>query len=122
MANISRHKTGFQRVREQHGLTQCEFAEIAGVSTKTVQRWERGISTPRGYSLQRVYEHFHTTPEALGVFDTDEHEHEEIAQQEPGQGAEDSPSKEQHSSYCLLLLLGCLLLALVLVAAGARLA
>jgi transcriptional regulator with XRE-family HTH domain len=122
MAKTSRPKTGIQRVREQHRLTQSEFADIAGVSPKTVQRWEQGTYIPRDYSLYRLCEHFNIMPEVLDVHNTDEDDEEEIAQQQPDHAAEDNPSKE-NTSFCLfLMLLGHLLLALILVVVVIRMA
>ena len=55
-----------QRERMRHFLTQSELAEIIGVATKTVQRWELGLSTPRAYYMGKLCEYFGKTPEALG--------------------------------------------------------
>jgi DNA-binding XRE family transcriptional regulator len=55
-----------QRERMRHFLTQSELAEIIGVATKTVQRWELGLSTPRAYYMHKLCDYFGKTPEALG--------------------------------------------------------
>lgn len=58
-----------QRERMRHFLTQSELAEIIGVDTKTVQRWELGLRRPRAYYMRKLCEYFGKTPEALGFPD-----------------------------------------------------
>ena len=43
-------------IREKTGLSQARFAQLLGVSVRTLQDWEQGRRTPRGpaYSLLRV--------------------------------------------------------------------
>lgn len=36
------------RVREQTGLSQVRFAELLGVSVRTLQEWEQGRRSPSG--------------------------------------------------------------------------
>ncbi len=36
------------RVREQTGLSQARFAELLGVSVRTLQEWEQGRRVPSG--------------------------------------------------------------------------
>ena len=50
-----------KRLREQHGLTQAELGEIAGVSDKAVSTWENGTAEPRMGAVQRIAEHFNIT-------------------------------------------------------------
>lgn len=48
---------GIMALRVRLKLTQEAFAVLLGVRTETVNRWERGVSTPRGLSaaaLDRV--------------------------------------------------------------------
>ena len=45
-------------LRVSHGLSQKEFAEIAGVSDKAVSTWENGTKTPRMGSVQRLADYF----------------------------------------------------------------
>jgi repressor LexA len=47
-----------RRLREQHGLTQQELGQIAGVSDKAVSTWENGTKTPRMGAVSRLAEHF----------------------------------------------------------------
>jgi putative transcriptional regulator len=35
-------------IREQYKLTQVEFAQLMGISLKTLQNWEQGRRTPQG--------------------------------------------------------------------------
>jgi len=50
-----------KRLREQHGLTQAEFGEIAGVSDKAVSTWENGTAEPRMGAIQKISEYFNIT-------------------------------------------------------------
>jgi putative transcriptional regulator len=36
------------KIRETTGLSQARFAELLGVSTRTLQDWEQGRRTPSG--------------------------------------------------------------------------
>lgn len=42
--------------RKKLNLTQSDLADRLGVSSKTVSRWEKGISTPDVYSLKKISE------------------------------------------------------------------
>lgn len=112
MAKEPRRNFLLWRIRLQHGLTQSQFAEIAGVQPKTVQRWERGISSPRPYSVQRLCLHFNTTPADLGVFDADEQGEERKESCEPASPQVQSAVSPRHVLFCciFLALLVCLLL------------
>lgn len=35
-------------IREKTGLSQCRFAELLGVSVRTLQEWEQGRRAPSG--------------------------------------------------------------------------
>ena len=37
-----------KKIRQQHNMTQRLFAEVLGVSVKTVEAWESGKNTPSG--------------------------------------------------------------------------
>lgn len=72
MAKDLHYPSLLRRMRLQHGLTQSQFAEIAGVEPKTVQRWESGATAPRLFSIQRLCAHFNTTPAELGLLDMEQ--------------------------------------------------
>lgn len=36
------------------GLTQADFAKAVGVSVKTVQNWESGVSSPRADKMPEI--------------------------------------------------------------------
>lgn len=52
-------------LRKQQGLTQEELAEKAQVTVRTIQRLERGESTPRGYTLKAIAAALGTSPDAF---------------------------------------------------------
>lgn len=47
-----------KKIRTQHGLSQKEFAIIAGVSDKAVSSWENDIKEPRMGVIQKIADHF----------------------------------------------------------------
>lgn len=51
--------------RQQKGLTQEELAELAGVSTRTIQRIESGESVPRAFTLKAIAASLKTSYEEL---------------------------------------------------------
>ena len=52
-------------IREQHGLTQQQFGEIAGVSDKAVSTWELGVKIPRMKCLEKISTHFNISKSKL---------------------------------------------------------
>ena len=42
------------KVREDHNLTQKEFADLLGVSDRTISKWENGLSVPDGISIRKI--------------------------------------------------------------------
>lgn len=54
-----------RRLREQHGLTQRELGEIAGVSDKAVSTWELGLKEPRLGAVARLAAHFGVSKSAI---------------------------------------------------------
>jgi transcriptional regulator with XRE-family HTH domain len=121
MAKEPRHNFLLRRIRLQHGLTQSQFAEIAGVQPKTVQRWERGQSSPRSYSVQRLCLHFNTTPADLGVLDAFGQGEERKESHKPVSPQAQGTVSPEHFLFCciLLALFVCLLLIGALALAGA---
>ena len=53
-----------KRIRMELHLSQRAFAEVIGVSTKTVEAWESGINKPSGSSA-RLLQIFDENPSAL---------------------------------------------------------
>ena len=43
-----------KRIRKQYALSQEAFAELCGVSARTVQRWEAGQSGPTAENMERL--------------------------------------------------------------------
>ncbi|WP_279512790.1 helix-turn-helix domain-containing protein [Halomonas ventosae] len=44
--------TEARAARHRMGLSQAEFAELLGVSLRTLQEWEQGRRTPTGPALR----------------------------------------------------------------------
>jgi transcriptional regulator with XRE-family HTH domain len=122
MAKDPRYPSLLRRIRLQHGLTQSQFAEIAGVDPKTVQRWETGATAPRLFSVQRLCEHFNTTPAELGLLDMDpQHDESQETRILTRQHLEGRTSPDERPGCCLLLvLLGLLLCTRGLLLAGQK--
>ncbi|HVB23471.1 MAG TPA: helix-turn-helix domain-containing protein [Ktedonobacteraceae bacterium] len=55
--------------RKRRGWSQDDLAEKVGSDTKTISRWESGISLPRPYSRQKLSELFGKDAEELGLFE-----------------------------------------------------
>ena len=47
-----------KELRQQHGLTQGQFADILSVSFQAVSNWERGIAPPDLENLLQIADHF----------------------------------------------------------------
>ena len=47
-----------KELRLKHGLSQKEFAKIAGVSDKAVSTWENGTKEPRMGTIQKIADYF----------------------------------------------------------------
>ena len=50
--------SNIKELREKHGLTQQELADIAGVSNKAVSAWETGLKEPRMGAIEKIAAHF----------------------------------------------------------------
>ena len=48
-----------KQLRESHGLSQAELAQIAGVSNKAVSTWENDSKIPRMGAIQKMADYFH---------------------------------------------------------------
>jgi len=53
--------------RKRQGWTQAKLAEVLGVSTKTVVRWEAGRCVPFPYYRQKLSALFGKTAQELGL-------------------------------------------------------
>lgn len=53
------------KLREEHNLTQREFAQILDVSDKAVSKWENGQAIPRMDKLEKIAEVLETSVEEL---------------------------------------------------------
>lgn len=47
-----------KELRESHGLLQSDLAEICGVTSKAVSKWELGLALPRMGAVEKMAEHF----------------------------------------------------------------
>lgn len=56
------------RLRMLSGMTQDDFARVAGVSRSAVAQWERGSAEPRMGAIQRLSDYFHV-PKAWVIED-----------------------------------------------------
>lgn len=45
-------------LRTDHGMTQAEFAKIAGVSDKAISSWEKGIRSPKVQYIMPICDYF----------------------------------------------------------------
>ncbi len=57
------------RERKRRGWSQDDLADKVETDTKTIGRWENGISLPRPYSRQKLCELFGKDAEELGLFE-----------------------------------------------------
>jgi WD40 repeat protein/transcriptional regulator with XRE-family HTH domain len=55
--------------RKRRGWSQAEVASRVGIDTKTVARWERGLSHPRHYHSRALCELFEKDVEEFGLLD-----------------------------------------------------
>lgn len=47
-----------KRLRETHGMSQMQLAEIAGVTDKAVSTWENDVKIPRMGAIQKLADYF----------------------------------------------------------------
>lgn len=48
----------FKELRNEKGLTQEQFAEVLGVSNRSISRWENGVNMPDLDLLMQIAEYF----------------------------------------------------------------
>ncbi|HEX3643256.1 MAG TPA: helix-turn-helix transcriptional regulator, partial [Ktedonobacteraceae bacterium] len=53
--------------REGRGWSQAKIAEVLGIHSETVSRWERGVALPQPYYRERLSDLFGKTIEELGL-------------------------------------------------------
>src|SRR5690242_12598327 len=59
--------------RKMHGWSQARLAEVLGVTTRTVLRWEQGLAIPQPNYRKKLGTLFGKTSQELGLlWDTDE--------------------------------------------------
>lgn len=51
-------KENIKILREKYGMTQKDFALIAGVSDKAISTWENGTKEPKMGTIQKIADHF----------------------------------------------------------------
>lgn len=54
-----------KRIREEHGMTQAEFAEIVGATDKAVSTWENGSAIPRMGKIEKISQYFNIPKSAI---------------------------------------------------------
>lgn len=96
MKQPSQTKNTLQRERKQRGWSQEEVAEKIGGHSKTVSRWERGLTTPSLYYQQKLAGIFEKSIEELGFPIEPEEQGEDNAQQNNlfQEDWQDAPSNE----------------------------
>lgn len=57
-----------QKIRHKIGVSQPLFAQLLGVSVKTVRSWEQGIATPSGSSCRLLDLFDKSKDEALSLY------------------------------------------------------
>lgn len=72
-----------KRLREAHGMTQAQIAEIAGVTDKAVSTWENGVKEPRMGAIRRIAAYFGVKNSDI-VDDADILEKKKAAPETPG--------------------------------------
>lgn len=72
------------RARLQHGWTQADLAEKVGVDSKTISRWEKGITAPFPLHRAKLRELLHIEPEELWPVDESKPALTEGVAQQPG--------------------------------------
>ena len=107
-----------KRIRKQYALSQEAFAELCGVSARTVQRWEAGQSGPTAENMERLAtalgvqlsDLYTASPEAPAV--CREHPNTDGS---PQMCASDSPTARRGTgTYMLVMCVACFLIWIVM--------
>lgn len=56
-----------KKIRQEHHLTQEDFAQKLGVTRQAVSRWEMGISAPSAETLIHMCHEFQVSPETVAA-------------------------------------------------------
>lgn len=84
-----------RHARLQRGLKQVQLADLLGVDTKTIQRWENSSQTPRPYLLPKLEEALGPLPEQIAP---------EPNKQAPGKATDGlSRPYDEHASWVIAL-------------------
>ncbi len=96
MKQQPKEQNNLQRERKKRGWTQGKVADRIGGHSKTVSRWERGLTTPSLYYQQKLAEIFEQSIEELGFSVELEERSEDNAQQNSlfQEDWNEAPSKE----------------------------
>jgi len=54
-----------REARERTGLSRERVAAWAGISSKTLERWEKGVTPPKQYVVDRLAALYRVNPEDL---------------------------------------------------------
>ena len=50
------------KARDEIGFTQAELADVVGVTTRTIQNWEAGVSAPKPPQVKAIERLLHILP------------------------------------------------------------
>lgn len=58
-------RVGLRQARERTGLSREKVAPQVGISSKTLERWERGDTSPKRYIVERLAVIYGITVDAI---------------------------------------------------------
>ncbi len=110
--NIEKDKLGIflAQLRKDRNLTQRELADKLYVSVSTISKWEKGVSTPNIYFLEKLAEALEVPAVNLIECQIDIGVEKEEVQEEPSPQAKEV--KKRHRSF--LVMLGAAILCVAL--------
>ena len=59
------------KARDEIGFTQAELADAVGVTTRTIQNWEAGVSAPKPPQVKAIERLLRILPQPVEVKDPD---------------------------------------------------
>ena len=84
-----------RQARLQHGLTQVQLADLIGIDSKTIQRWENSPQTPRPHLLPKLIAVLGPLPEQIDL---------EMNKLEPSKAPDALPRRyDVHASWVVAL-------------------